>query len=167
MGSLRHDEDAAYMHSIAEEVVDLFGTDDAVLYRFAPADNITTRDPLYDEPVEGETVHYKPFRTKAMFFSFTNNPFASEAGFYQETLTEGYVARKHLIGAGVLEDKDKELIAEGDVIEFHSRSQGRIFYNIVQSTRTGFINDAGNYTGYQLSLKRTTKFVPERLKLTT
>lgn len=165
MGTFRNDEDTAYFHSVAQEVVDLFGVDDANLYRFSAANNITTRDPLYDEPSSGDTVKYHAYAVKVMFFNYSDNPFVSESGLYQESTSEGYASVAHLLAGGVPLDSAGEWIADGDVIEIHNRSQGRIIYDIIQSTKAGFINDTGDFTGYTFSLKRSTKYVPERKEI--
>lgn len=162
MGKLRHAEDQAYFHSIAEEVVDLFGVDDAVLYRFAPADNETTRDPLYDEPVLGHTVKYLSYVLSMMFFDYLDTPEVGAGGLLETIQARGYISVTHLLGASVPTDARGDYLAEGDIVAFHTGSSQKIIYDIIDVTRTGWINDSSAFTGYDLTLKRSSKYLPDR-----
>ena len=162
MGRLRHSEDARIFHDIAEEVVDLFGVDDCALYRWYEADNSTNKDPLYDEPSCGTTRRYKKYVIKAMFFNLSDTPHVSELGMWHEDEADGYVSVMHLEGAGIQKDSKNEHVSEGDVLGYHTHSFGTIYFDVIQSVRTGFINDSGNWTGYEIKLRRTTVFDPER-----
>ena len=162
MGRLRHGEDARFIHEVAEEVVDLFGVDDCFLYRAYEADNTTNKDPIYGEPNCGTTKRFKKYRIKAMFFNLTDTPHTSELGLWHEDEADGYVTVTHLVGAGIKPDDKKEHISEGDVLGYHTYSFGTIYFDVIGSFRTGFINDTGNWTGYDLKLRRTTLFDPTR-----
>ena len=162
MGKLRHAEDQAFFHSVAEEVVDLFGVDDAVLYRFASADNQTTRDPLYDEPSLGHTVKYTPYTVSLMFFDYTDTPEVSAGGFLETVQAKGYISLAHLEKAGVPVDDHLSHVAEGDIVAIHTGSSQKIIYDIIDVTRTGWVNDSSVFTAYDLSLKRSTKYLPDR-----
>ena len=162
MGRLRHDRDARFFHNVAEEVVDLFGIDDCALYRWYQADNQTNRDPLYDEPTCGTTRRYVKYLVKAMFYNLQDTTHQSELGIWHEDEADGYISVMHLVGAGVPRDSKEEHVAEGDVLGLHTHSFGTIYFDIVNSTRSGFINDSGSWTGYDLKLRRTTVFDPER-----
>jgi hypothetical protein len=164
MGTLRGAEDEAWIRSITDEVTDLFGTT-IILYRFSAANNAATRDPLYNEPSCANTVSYHPYSLKGFFFNYNETPFAGE-GLYIETTATGHIAYDHLIAAGVVPDSFGELVSEGDVIQYHPTPNfGPIYYDIIQTTRDGFVNDEGHYTGYTIALKRSTKFTPESKNL--
>jgi hypothetical protein len=162
VGRLRHDRDARLFHNIAEEVVDLFGVDDCTLYRWYSADNETNRDPLYDEPTCGTSKRFVKYLVKAMFFDLMDTPHASEFGLWHEDEAAGYISVMHCEGAGVPRDAKNEHVGEGDVLGLHTKSFGTIYFDIVQSVRTGFINDSGSWTGYDLKLRRTSVFDPTR-----
>ena len=166
MGFLRDDEDRTYIRGITEEVTHLFGTD-AILYKFSAADNVTTRDPIYDEPSQDNAVKYHAFPIQCMFFQYNDTPFATKEGLYSETTAQGHITYDHLIAAGVIPDPlTRELLSEGDVLEIHPDPRfGRVLYDIIQTTKDGWINDTGYYTGYTFSLKRSTKYIPERKEL--
>lgn len=166
MGSLRGEEDREYFQGITEEVTDLFGTT-AILYKIAAASNTVIKDPLYDEPSCGTAPTYNDFLIKAFFFGYNDTPFVTPEGMYSESTAQGHVTFNHLEQAGVLPDPiTGERLSEGDVIEMHpSPAYGRIIYDIIQTTKDGWINDTGRYTGYTFSMKRSTKYVPERKSL--
>lgn len=163
MGSLRHDEDRDYIQGVTEEVTDLFGTT-VILYKIASIANTSIKDPLYDEPSCKESPQYNSFTIKGFFFQYNDTPFVTPEGLYSESTAQGHVTFNHLEEAGVMPDPiTGERLSEGDVIEFHpSPAYGRIIYDIIQTTKDGWINDSGRYTGYTFSMKRSTKYVPER-----
>ena len=72
-----------------------------------------------------------------------------------------YVAVNHLLKALVSRDANNELVAEGDVIKIHSRGEWRE-YDIIQVSRTGWINDTDKFTGYELDVVRRDKYTPDR-----
>jgi len=164
MGTLRGNEDRNYLKGVAEEVTNLFGAD-AILYRFSKVDNTNNRDPLYDEPSCGHSVKYLPYPLKAFFFQYNDTPFVTPEGSYFETTAQGHICFQHLEAAGVLPDDLGERVSEGDVICYHPSDYGNIYYDIIQTTKDGWVNDTGYYAGYTFSLKRSTKFVPERKQL--
>lgn len=163
MGTLRDEEDRNYIQGITEEVTDLFGTT-AILYKINSAGNVIIRDPIYDEPVCKESPQYNSYLIKAFFFTYQDTPFVTPEGLYSEVTASGHVTFNHLEAAGVLPDPiTGERLSEGDIIELHPNPlYGRIIFDIIQTTKDGWINDTGRYTGYTFSLKRSTKFVPER-----
>jgi len=163
MGTLRDEEDRNYIQGITEEVTDLFGTM-AILHKIDAAGNVIIRDPIYDEPVCKESPKYNSFLIKAFFFTYQDTPFVTSEGLYSETTASGHVTFNHLEQAGVLPDPiTGERLSEGDIIELHPNPlYGRIIFDIIQTTKDGWINDTGRYTGYTFTLKRSTKFVPER-----
>jgi hypothetical protein len=165
MGTLRDSEDLNYIKGITEEVTNLFGTT-ATLYRLIAADNETIRDPLYDEPSSSHTVQYHPYVVQCMFFDYNDTPFVTPEGLYSEVTSRGHITREHLVKANVMPDHLGDFISEGDVLQVHNSPEfGTIAYDIIQTTREGWVNDTGWFTGYSFSLKRSTKFIPERKNL--
>ena len=163
MGTLRDEEDRDYIQSITEEVTNLFGTN-VILHKIASIANVIIKDPLYDEPSCKESPQYNSFVIKGFFFQYQDTPFVTAEGLYSETTAQGHVTFNHLEQAGVLPDPiTGERLSEGDIIEFHPNPDyGRIIYDIIQTTKDGWINDTGRYTGYTFTMKRSTKYIPER-----
>lgn len=164
MGTLRGKEDRNYLKGITEEVTDLFGAD-AILYKFSAVTNSENRDPIYDEPSCGTATAYTGYPLKAFFFQYNDTPFVTGEGTYFETTAQGHICFLHLENAGVPVDSLGERVSEGDVICYHPADYGNIYYDIIQTTKDGWVNDSGYYAGYTFSLKRSTKFVPERKEL--
>lgn len=167
MGRLRSCEDAAYIASIASEVTDLFGTDDAALYRYIAVwpENIARKDPVWDEPTS--TPAYKKFQLPVMWFDWASLEDASELGLESALeISQCYLALNHLIGAGVPQDQDGDYVAPGDIIELHNKCGHRKeTYDVITVDRDGWINSTDQFTQYRCSLKRRQKYEPER-KLT-
>jgi len=166
MGRLRSCEDAEFIASITSEVTELFGTDDASLYRFSAvaAENIARKDPIWDEPTT--TPAYQKFNVPVMWFDWSTNDAASENGIDSETDAVAYISKNHLIGAGVPLDHELDYVNAGDILVLHNKcGQQALTFDIVQTDRDGWINSTGDWTQYKLDLKRRQKYEPER-KLT-
>ena len=161
MGRLRHDEDYGYLKSISEEVVDLFGVD-AIIHKHFQADQTATRDPLWDEPAQGEGIQRVAYKIKMHFFDYDENPQSGENGFYYEVDAKGYVCLQHLIDAGIERDPTGDYIAEGDIIEVHKGTWNAIAYDVINTTKAGWVNTSHQFTGYNLALKVNSRFKPER-----
>lgn len=159
MGRLRDDYEEPLFQCVAEEVVDLFGMEDVVLYRHAVVDQTGITDPLWGEP--STQLRFSEFKIQAMFMDYQEDMEVSEAGEHQEWRNRLYVDLNHLIKALVPRDANNEFIAEGDVIKIHARGEWRE-YDILQVSRTGWINDSDKFTGYELDVARRDKFLPER-----
>ena len=166
MGRLRSCEDADFIASITSEVTELFGTDDASLYRFSAVwpENIARKDPIWDEPTT--TPAYQKFNVPVMWFDWSTNDAASENGIDSETDAVAYISKNHLIGAGVPLDHELDYVNAGDILVLHNKcGQQALAFDIVQTDRDGWINSTGDWTQYKLDLKRRQKYEPER-KLT-
>jgi hypothetical protein len=163
MGTFRDEEDRNFIQGVTEEVTNLFGTN-AILHKINAIGNVAIKDPLYDEPTCGDSPQYISFVIKAFFFAYQDTPFVTSEGLYSEATASGHVTFNHLEQAGVTPDPiTSERLSEGDVIELHPDPQyGRIVFDIIQTTKDGFINDTGRYTGYTFTMKRSTKYPPER-----
>ena len=166
MGRLRSCEDADFIASITSEVTELFGTDDASLYRYsaAAAENIARKDPIWDEPTT--TPAYKKFDVPVMWFDWSSNDLASESGDDSEVDAVAYISKNHLIGAGVPLDHDQDYVNVGDILVLHNKcGQQPFYFDIVQTDRDGWINSSADFTQYKMDLRRRQKYEPER-KLT-
>lgn len=166
MGRLRSCEDADYIASITSEVTDLFGTDDAALYRFSAVwpENINRKDPVWDEPTS--TPAYGKFNLPVMWFDWTSTDMASEIGDDIEIDATAYISINHLMEAGVPLDQDSDYVSAGDILEIHNKcGHQKLTYDIVQADRDGWINSTDRFTQYKCLLKRRQKYEPER-KLT-
>lgn len=161
MGRLRHDEDFGFLKSIAEEVTDLFGTD-CVLHKHFQADQVPTRDPLWDEPAVGHTVQRKLYKLKMNFFNYDENPVANQNGFHYEVDVKGYVTLQHLLDAGIERDPTGDYIAEGDIIEVNPGTWNVIYYDVINTNKTGWVNTSHQFTGYELALKVNSRYKAER-----
>lgn len=159
MGRLRDDFENPLFQGAAEEVVELFGMSDVVLYRHTAVDQTGITDPLWNEPTT--TIRYAEFKIQAMFMDWQEDMEVTEAGQHQEFRNRIYVAVNHLLKALVPRDANNELVAEGDVIKIHSRGEWRE-YDIIQVSRTGWINDTDKFTGYELDVVRRDKYTPDR-----
>lgn len=167
MGRLRDDREAEYFCSIAQEVTDLFGTDDATLYRFSAREdeNLAGKDPLWDEPSETVgTAFYKPFDLPVMWFSWASNILTvAPMGREEEIDVIAHVTVNHLKQAGVVPDVDGEWIAPGDTLAIHTKcGHETLEYDILQTNREGWINSSDKFVYYELTLKRRAKYEPER-----
>lgn len=159
MGRLRGCEEQPLFQDISEEVVDLFGVDDVLLFRYSSVDQSPVTDPLWNEPTT--TVRFKPYKIKALYTDYQNDNNPSEIG--EDTVYTNFIwlSLNHLIKAGVKKDSQNEYVSEGDAIRLFYKGD-TIEYFIIRAQRTGFINDTEHPTGYTLDVKRNLKYVPER-----
>lgn len=163
MGRLRNGRDAALFRRIAAEVTDLFGTADCTLYRYSAAldENLAGKDPIWDEPTTTPT--YKKFSLPCNWFDYNSTANPSEFGRDDEIDATAFLALNHLIGAGVPPDENKDYVEPGDIISIHDSCGHEIqVYDILQTNRMGWVNSSDRFTGYELELKRRSKYVPER-----
>lgn len=163
MGRLRGDKDAANFLRVAAEVTALFGASDCTLYRHfgAQNENIAIKDPVWDEP--STTPVYKAYDLPCSWFGMDNVTDASEMGRDETQSSRAYIALLHLIEAGVTRDESKDYVDTGDILSIHSRCGHETqVYDIVQVTRSGWVNASDKFTGYDLEVKRRLKYVPER-----
>jgi hypothetical protein len=158
VGRLRDGYESPLIMGVAEEVVDLFGTD-AILYKPDECANANSRDPLYDEPA-GPLV-FRPYRIKAIFLEYRDDFVISPEGSVNENTNQIFVALNHVISAGVKPDAIGDYITEGDLIKIHFRGK-EIIYHVIQMERESHFNNSDNFTGYSLDCKRSSKYAPER-----
>lgn len=163
MGRLRHDEDFGFLSDVTEEVIDLFGTS-ANLYRVfeASAENVTVRDPLYDEPSLPNTVQRKKYRIKIHWQDLNEAAGHYDTGMNFENTKTAFVALAHLVNVGIEKDVAGDYISEGDVVEINIGTHNVTYWDIVNTNKTGFSNNSHQYVGYNLQLKRNTNFDPTR-----
>ena len=161
MGRIRNDYEASLIRGFAEEVVDLFGVDDAILYRFAAVDQTSVTDPLWGEP--STVAKFKEFPIKVRFIDPTTEMETTEQGGHQVWNKRVYIAINHLIRAGVPQDASNDYVAEGDVIAIHTKT-GEPDYtlDVIQVERVDWINDSDKFAGYELEVARRDKYHPER-----
>lgn len=159
MGRLRDDYENPLFQGVTEEVVDLFGIDDVILYRFATADQTGVTDPLWDEP--STVARFKEYKIKAMFLGYSEDESATEDGFENNITDTIYVALNHLIKAGVPQDARGDYMAPGDVIRIHYKGNA-LEYDITSADKTGWVNDSDKFTGYDCDVARRGKYMPER-----
>jgi hypothetical protein len=164
MGRLRSCEDSHLIAKITAEVTELFGTDDAALYRYIAVwtENINRKDPVWGEPTS--TPAYKRFDLPVHWFDWASIENASELGLEQEIeISTAYIALNHLLAAGVPIDQDGDYVAPGDILSLHNKC-GHVTtsYDILTVDRDGWINSTDQFTQYKLSLKRRQKYEPER-----
>lgn len=163
MGRLRSDRDAAFICSIADEVTELFGTENSSLYRYYGRwpENLSGKDPVWDEP--SSTAFFERYDLPCQWFDWNSSDNENPQGRGEEIDATGYVTLNHLKAAGVPVDPGGEYVAVGDVLAVHTGCGGEtFFYDIIQTNREGWINSTDKFTGYSLELKRRNKYVPER-----
>lgn len=163
MGRLRSGKDADYFCRIAGEVTDLFGTDDAILYRYfgKEDENLTGKDPIWDEPTT--TAFFESYPMPVQWFDYTTISNESEHGRDEETDATAFLTVAHLIAAGVPVDPDKQYVSVGDTLAIHTDcGHLKLEYDILQVRREGWVDSSDNFVGYSVELKRRDKYVPER-----
>lgn len=159
MGRLRDDYEAPLIRGMAEEIVDLYGIDDVVLYRWSAADNITIKDPLWSEPMT--TPAYKPFRIKAHRLDPDQDLPGDPEGRDENYSAKLFVALNHLLQALIQPDDQGDYINGGDVILLYVKSDP-IYYDIIKINKVGYVNDTSRFSGYDVTVVRREKFSPER-----
>jgi len=159
MGRLRDDYERPLFLCVAEEVVDLFGVDDVYLFRWEAADNVSIKDPLWDEPTT--TAAFKRFVIKAAFQDYAGSDVATESGREIDTDCRIFIALNHLTKAQVPLDRFGDWVVEGDVVGLHYRGEYTEF-DLVEVERDGFVNDSDKFTGYVCQGKRREKYVADR-----
>lgn len=161
MGRIRDDFECQLFNSMSEEVVDLFGVENAKLFRFAApgVDNISNRDPLWDEP--SPHVRYKTYGIKCMFLQWNDDPEPGPEGQHHMWENQIFISLNHLKKAGCVPDNQNDYVNEGDMI-FVFNGRNEFYYDVIKSQREGWVNDSSDFTGYTLQVKRNLKFVPER-----
>lgn len=159
MGRIRDDYEHPLLRSMAEEIVDLFGVDDAYLYRWEAADNLSIKDPLWDEPTT--TAAFKRFTLKVRFSDYQGTEEPSDQGREIETDCSIYISVNHLMKAHVPLDHYGDWVVEGDVVGLHFRGEYTEF-DLVSVERDGFVNDSDKFTGYVCQGKRREKYIADR-----
>lgn len=162
MGRLRDDYENPLFQCIAEEVVDLYGVDDAYIYRFwsQSAANLADKDPLWGEP--STKVKYTRYKIKLMFLEYDDDETPNESGYHDQLTNKIYIAVNHFIKAGVPKDHNGDFCSPEDRIRVHYLGD-QVEYFVTNVDRVGWINDTDKYTGLELTVNRNTKFVPERM----
>jgi hypothetical protein len=163
MGRLRSGKDAEYFCRVAAEVTELYGTSDAILYRYfgKEDENLTGKDPIWDEPTT--TAFFESYPLPIQWFDYASISNASEHGRDQEIDATAYITVTHLVAASVPLDPDKEYVAAGDTLAIHTDcGNERIEYDIIQINRDGWVDSSDVFVGYSIELKRRDKYVPER-----
>lgn len=144
---------------MVEEIVDLYGIDDAVLYRWSAADNLTNKDPLYSEPTT--TPQYKPFKTKCHRLDPDQDTPSDPEGRDENYSAKLFMALNHLLQAHIPPDDQGDYVNVGDVLLLYIKTVP-IHYDIVKTNKSGYINDTSRFSGYDLTCVRREKFSPER-----
>ena len=159
MGRLRSECDLAYLRKISAETVDLFGVDDAILYKIDADARCRTKDALYSEPSDG--LAFVAYKIKANFTEIADTHEASELGETDVFTNVAFVSWNLLEQAGVPLDDIGDHISEGDLIELFYKG-ARLIYDIKQVDRAGYHNNTQYWTGYNLTLDRNSKYYPDR-----
>lgn len=150
--------------SIASEVIDIAGT--PLDYWRQDVLN-STRDPVYDEPIE--RVWKGPYRFRGLVEFSASNTEAREEGTRKTWNTTVWIPRVNLekAGAGVP--------LEGDVLRFwhvnfyKTRSTigenvpgAGYYFDVTNVDEDPHIFDSANFVGFRLTVARRTEFTPER-----
>jgi hypothetical protein len=162
MGRLRNGYESELFLGVAEEVVDLFGMDEVILYRLDRASACPEYNGVYGE-ISGDR-KFIAYKTRAHYQEITDEFQVSERGetdIYNSTV---FFALRHLIGAGIPRDDSREYMQEGDIVIFFWRGE-RIAFDIIDVKREGYINNSDTFVGYTCQVKRNSSFIPERNSL--
>jgi len=160
MGRLRDGYENPLFQHYSSEIVDLYGTDEVILYRFDEALSDSVADPLWDEYAPAPK--YRAFKIKGFRFDIsrdgsTNSPHGKNT----EIDVTSTISRNHLDHAGVPTDVDGRMVREGDVLLFHERGD-TFYYDIIGTNRKGHVNNTDSWTYVECTMKRREKFTPER-----
>lgn len=160
MGRLRDGFDAPLWRDINEEVIDLFGNEDGILYYFDKCRSNGSVDPLYGEPA-GTNPTYLKFKIPFIMQDWSTPIDVDETG--KEVTYESiiFISRAHLDKAGVPKDAVGDQVRPGDVFEAWFQGD-RIFWDIIGVDRQGFVNDSDYWTQYIITARRNDRFQPER-----
>ena len=156
-------ERALFVH-FADEHTQMIATDCDF---FSQQVDKSTRDPLYDEPLERSFT--KPFSIRAWFSWPSSTPVTGEEGFRFAFQSQAWIPILQLenVGAPTPFEGDilrvwnvpywNELGAAGEKIK-----GAGMFFDITNADTDGHINDQATFTGFRVDLKRRTEFGAER-----
>lgn len=158
------DSESQMFDHFAQEHTEAHGTD---LHLWHQNLETSTRDPLYDEPIEREWGG--PFKLTGFVEYMAGTPQMREEGMVVRWQGTIWVARKEL------EDTGTPAPLEGDVIKFwdnkffaeHSVNaehgvHGGYYFDVINADDDGHVHDTGHFVGIMLTVLRRTEFTPER-----
>lgn len=150
--------------SIAQEHVNIAGTD---IDFYSHNVKGSTRDALYDEPVE--RVYGGPFRVKGYVVWPDTTPDVRMEGWRTVVNAEAWIARKEI------EDKRCPAPSETDVLRIwntpffnnwavdgEDEPNAGYYFDILNVNDDGHLFDSPQFVGFKMILKRRTEFTPER-----
>lgn len=160
MGRLRDGRENPLFQHYGSEIVELYGNDDVILFRFDESLSKPVADPLWDE--YSPSPKYLGFKIKAFVTQFTReSPTASPHGKDTEFDAIFSISRTHLDQAGVPQDVDGRMIREGDVLAVNEKGD-TFYFDIVSLDRKGYVNQSDQWVSVEANCKRREKFVAER-----
>lgn len=160
MGRLRDGYENPLFQHYSTEMVDLFGTDEVILYRFDEKMSDDNSDPLWDE--YSPKPKYRPFKIKAFrTMPESDSPTNSPQGRNVETTTTVTVARGHLDMAGVPSDVDGVQVRPGDIFLFFEKGDA-LYFDVIKSNYRGYVNNTDARTFVECECLRKDKFTAER-----
>lgn len=150
--------------SIAQEHVNIAGTD---IDYYSHNVKGSTRDALYDEPVE--RVFGGPFRVKGYIVWPDTTPDVRMEGWRTIVNAEAWIARKEI------EDKRCPAPSETDVLRIWNTPffndwavdgedvpNAGYYFDVLNVNDDGHLFDSPQFVGFKMILKRRTEFTPER-----
>lgn len=158
------DSESAFFDSIAQEHVQAHGTE---LYFWHQDLEESTRDPLYDEPIDREW--RGPYKIMGWVEYMAGQPQMREEGMVVRWEGRIWIARAEL------EEKGAPAPLEGDVLKFWDNTffeehgvnaeegvHGGYYFDVINADDDGHVFDTGHFVGIVLNVLRRTEFTPER-----
>lgn len=154
----------ALMDCYTTEHIDIFGTD---IWYYSLNLATSVRDPLYDEPVERK---YVPYKVKG-FVTLPDGPKElTQEGFSSSWDAVAYISRKSIEAAGAPPPGEADILRfwdtpffnkDGSVNGFPIPDAG-FYFSVVAGGEDGFRFDNPDFTVFTATLRRVSKFTPER-----
>lgn len=158
------EQESPLFDCLAREVVDIAGT--AIEYYVLDLQR-STRDPLYDEPVE--EVWNGPYALTAQITISGRRATAREEGMVWEFDAEGWIARSSVEALGMSRPKEGDVLRFWNVPFFDQFGSGNsvirdagYYFDVTQVETDGHVFDGPTFTGFKLTLKRNSSFAAER-----
>jgi hypothetical protein len=164
-GMVLDSKELCVFDSIAQEHVDAHGTDVKFYHQDIPG---SSRDPLYDEPVDRE--FRGPYKLKAFVEYPPATPEMTENGMRVTWTGSVWVARAALEVHGIPAPLEGDIFQFWDTVEFykehsvgHEHVPGAGYYfDVVTVDEDGHVFDSEAFVGFKCEIRRRSEFTPER-----
>lgn len=160
MGRLRDGFENPLFQHYGSEIVDLYGNDDMILFRYDEEASKENIDPLWKE--YAPNAKYVGYKVKGFLTEFTRETStASPHGKDTEFDAKVTISREHLDKSGVPKDIDGQMVREGDILLINELGDA-YYFDLLNVERKGYVNQSDQWLFLDLTCKRREKYVPER-----